>query len=149
MKRLGRKRWRNCTRGANFKGEMNQMVLFLREQKGRRPILLRTLRLFAIGLAFFLLPLLLRLLVPLLPIHERTNVPVFLSIFQYMTILPALAYWALALSTPLERTRNRVLLNALRSSRLLDEKRARLRASRLSKRLRRKAIREGWGFRIL
>jgi hypothetical protein len=91
---------------------MNQMFLFLRRQKENRPILLKSLRLFVIGLGFFLLPLLLPVIAPLLPSSQRTNIAVLTSVFRYVTIMPALAYWALAVFAPLGEMRNRALRNA-------------------------------------
>jgi hypothetical protein len=87
---------------------MNQMFLFLRRQKENRPILLKSLRLFLMGLGFYLLPA----ITPLLPSSQRTNTAVLVSIFRYVTIMPALAYWALAVFAPLGEMRNRALRSA-------------------------------------
>jgi hypothetical protein len=91
---------------------MNQRFLFLRRQKENRPILLKSLRLFVIGLGFYLLPLPLPVITPMLPSNQRTNIAVLTSVFRYVTIMPALAYWALAVFAPLGEMRNRALRNA-------------------------------------
>src|SRR5271166_6075579 len=93
---------------------MNQMFLFLRRQKENRPILLKSLRLFVIGLSFYLLPLLLPVITPLLPSSQRTNITILASVFRYVTIMPALAYWALAVFAPLGEMRTRALRSAIR-----------------------------------
>lgn len=85
---------------------MNQMFLFLQRQKESRPVLARSLTLFLIGLGFYLLPLLFVLLTRALP--NRANIQVLISIFQFLTIVPALVFWALAIFAPLEM-RNQIL----------------------------------------
>ena len=85
---------------------MNQILLFLRRQNEYRPVLVKTLRLFLIGLGIYLLPIPLALMTRQLPNDQRT---MLVSIFQYLTILPALAYWALAIFAPIGEMRNRVL----------------------------------------
>ena len=89
--------------------EMNQILLFLRWQNERRPLLVRALRLFLIGLGFYLLPIPLALITRQLPSGQET---ILISIFRYLTILPALAYWALAIFAPIGEMRNRVLQNS-------------------------------------
>jgi ABC-type proline/glycine betaine transport system permease subunit len=87
---------------------MNQILLFLRWQNKRRPVLVMALRLFLIGLGFYLLPVPLGLIIRQPPSDQKT---ILLSIFHYLTIIPALAYWALAIFAPIGEMRNRVLQN--------------------------------------
>jgi hypothetical protein len=87
---------------------MNQILPFLRRQNECRPILVRTLRLFLIGMGFYLLPIPLALMTRQLPNDQKT---ILLSIFQYLTIMPALVYWALAIFAPIGEMRNRALRN--------------------------------------
>ena len=66
------------------------------------------LRLFLIGLGFYLLPVPLALIIRQPPSDQKT---ILLSIFHYLTIIPALVYWALAIFAPIGEMRNRVLQN--------------------------------------
>jgi len=87
---------------------MNQILLFLRWQNKRRPVLVMALRLFLIGLGFYLFPVPLALIIRQPPSDQKT---ILLSIFHYLTIIPALVYWALAIFAPIGEMRNRVLQN--------------------------------------